>query len=209
MDGTLLNTLDDLTICTNEILTRHNYPNRTISEMRNFVGNGIKKMIERALPSKMSSDIINNCYEEMLEFYKLHSGDHTMPYYGVKVLLEKLKKTCNVNIAIVTNKAQESAEEIGYNFFGNSVDIIVGDDKITPLKPNPDNILKVLNKFNCELTDAIYIGDSEVDIATAKNSNLNFIAVSWGFRDKSFLLEQGANIIANNAEELYDILKTL
>ena len=208
LDGTLMNTLEDLTDSTNYILEKYNFPQRTIKEVRSFVGNGIKKLMERAVPENTDEKIINECYEEMLNYYKEHSLIKTAPYFGTKELVEKLHNE-GFKIAIITNKAQNSADIISEKFFGKSVDLVIGDDKKMPLKPNPAGIEKALEYFEISKDEAVYIGDSEVDLQTGTNGDLKTILVLWGFRDKDFLKEKGGTVFAETVEELENLIKTM
>ena len=208
LDGTLMNTLEDLTDSTNYILEKHNFPKRTIKEIRSFVGNGIKKLIERAVPQNTDEKIINECYEEMLTYYKENSLIKTAPYVGTKEIVEKLHQE-GFKIAIITNKAQNSADIIAEKFFGKSVDLVIGDDKKMPLKPNPAGIEKALEYFKISKDEAVYVGDSEVDLQTGNNGNLKTILVLWGFRDRDFLEEKGGKVFAETVEELENLIKTL
>lgn len=208
LDGTLMNTLEDLTDSTNYILEKNNFPKRTIKEIRSFVGNGIKKLMERAVPQGTNEKIINECYEEMLTYYKEHSLIKTAPYVGTKELVEKLHKE-GYKIAIITNKAQNSADVIAEKFFGKSVDLVIGDDKKMPLKPNPAGIEKALEYFKISKDEAVYVGDSEVDLQTGNNGDLKTILVLWGFRDRDFLEEKGGKVFAETVEELENLIKTM
>lgn len=208
LDGTLMNTLEDLTDSTNYILEKHNFPKRTIKEIRSFVGNGIKKLIERAVPQNTDEKIINECYEEMLTYYKENSLIKTAPYVGTKEIVEKLHQE-GFKIAIITNKAQNSADIIAEKFFGKSVDLVIGDDKKMPLKPNPAGIEKALEYFKISKDEAVYVGDSEVDLQTGTNGDLKTILVLWGFRDRDFLEEKGGKVFAETVEELENLIKTL
>ena len=208
LDGTLMNTLEDLTDSTNYILEKHNFPKRTIKEIRSFVGNGIKKLMERAVPQNTDEKIINECYEEMLTYYKENSLIKTAPYVGTKEIVEKLHQE-GFKIAIITNKAQNSADIIAEKFFGKSVDLVIGDDKKMPLKPNPAGIEKALEYFKISKDEAVYVGDSEVDLQTGTNGDLKTILVLWGFRDRDFLEEKGGKVFAETVEELENLIKTL
>lgn len=208
MDGTLMNTLDDLTDSTNHILEMNNFPKRTKDEVRSFVGHGIKWTIEKAVPANTSEEAIEKCYKEMLVYYKDHSMIKTAPYEGVKELMEKLHRE-DYKIAIITNKAEDSAKIITDKFFGNIVDFTIGDNGKTPLKPSPDNIDRALKNLNITKEEAVYIGDSEVDVLTGKNSNMEMIGVLWGFRDKEVLIKHGAKLFAENTVELEKEIKKL
>ncbi|NME35454.1 MULTISPECIES: HAD family hydrolase [Fusobacterium] len=207
LDGTLMNTLEDLTDSTNHILTINNFPTRTIEEIRTFVGNGIRKLIERAVPENTSESIIEKCYQEMIIYYKEHSLIKTSPYSGVKELIKSLHSK-GIKIGIITNKAQNSADVIVDKFFKNSIDLVIGDNNKFPLKPNPDSINEVIKYFNVSKNETIYIGDSEVDLLTGKNADVKTIAVLWGFRDKEFLIKKGGKIFAKTSKELEKLLET-
>ncbi|MFK4785928.1 HAD family hydrolase [Fusobacterium sp. MFO224] len=208
MDGTLMNTLDDLTDSTNHILGKNNLPKRTKEEVRSFLGHGIRWTIAKAVPEGTDENIIDKCYREMLVYYKKHSMIKTAPYNGVKQAMENLHKE-GYKIAIITNKAESSAKKISEKFFGDMVDFTIGDDEVTPLKPCPENIYRALKNLNLTKEEAVYVGDSEVDVLTGKNSSMEMIAVLWGFRDKEILLKNGAKIFANNPLELEKEIKKL
>lgn len=207
LDGTLINTLEDLTDSTNYILTTNNFPTRTIKEIRTFVGNGIKKLIERAVPNNTPESIIEKCYNEMITYYKEHSLIKTVPYPGIIDLIKSLHSK-GIKIGVITNKAQNSADLIVYNFFQNYVDLVIGDNKKFPLKPNPDSINEAIKYFNVSKEETIYIGDSEVDLLTGKNADIKTIAVLWGFRDKEFLIKKGGKIFVKTSKELEKLLET-
>ena len=206
MDGTVIDTLKDMTISMNHVLESHSFPARSHEEIRSFVGNGIKKLVERSVPQGTDEKETEACYQDMLTYYQAHSLDNTAPYPGISELMEKLRAD-GFKMAIVTNKAQSAAEDISNKFFGPIVDSVVGDDKKSPLKPDPYNIHKIMKLFDCKEGEAVYIGDSEVDKLTAENSGLPFFGVAWGFRGRAFLEAQGAKCISDDAEELYKQLK--
>lgn len=207
LDGTLIDTLFDLTDSVNYVLTENKMPKRTYDEIRSFVGNGIYRTIELAVPLNTPKELTDKCYKEMVEYYKTHSLIKTKPYEGVQELIKVLHDK-KINTAVATNKTEPAAKDIVKMFFGENIDFVVGDDKKTPLKPNPDNIIKIFNHFNIKPEEVIYIGDSEVDVLTAKNSNLDMIAVLWGFRDKEILIENGASKFAQNTNELLSLLNS-
>ncbi len=204
LDGTLLNTLDDLQDSMNYVLSSNGMPTRTYEEIRSFVGNGIKRLIELSVSKDCSNELFEKCYEEMLVYYKAHSQIKTGPYEGVVRLLNNLKAK-GKKIAVVTNKVQGSAEDVCNKYFEGLIDVIIGDDKTTPLKPAPDNVFKALDYLKTTVDKAVYVGDSEVDIATAKNTGIDFIGVSWGFRERSLLESFGVKI-ADDVESLERML---
>lgn len=205
MDGTILNTLEDLKNATNYSLRQFGMPERTLEEVRMFVGNGIRKLVERAVPSGTSEEKIAQVFDVFLEYYEIHSADNTSPYPGILELVEKLKKS-GIKTAVSTNKADVPAQELGREYFNGIFDLIVGQQDGLKVKPAPDSVNKILSILDIQKKDAIYIGDSDVDVQTAKNSGLDFIGVSWGFRGREFLEKNGAKNIVDNANEILDLV---
>lgn len=201
LDGTLLNTLDDLADSVNYVLENNMFPKRTIEEIKSFVGNGIYKLIERALPSESSTEIIQKCYEEFSVHYKENMTNKTRPYLGILELLDELKKN-SIKVAIVTNKADFAAEKLCKDMFGDRIDVVVGGNKFRKNKPAPDNVLFAIDKLGVSKDDIVYIGDSEVDAQTAQNAGIDFIAVLWGFRTKEQLLPYKSIAFVNDKIEL-------
>lgn len=205
MDGTILNTLEDLKNATNYSLRQFGMPERSLEEVRMFVGNGIRKLVERAVPAGTSEEKIAQVFDVFLEYYEIHSADNTSPYPGILELVEKLKKS-GIKTAVSTNKADVPAQELGREYFNGIFDLIVGQQDGLKVKPAPDSVNKILSILDIQKKDAIYIGDSDVDVQTAKNSGLDFIGVSWGFRGREFLEKNGAKNIIDNANEILDLV---
>lgn len=205
MDGTILNTLEDLKNATNYSLRQFGMPERSLEEVRMFVGNGIRKLVERAVPSGTSEEKIAQVFDVFLEYYEIHSADNTSPYPGILELVEKLKKS-GIKTAVSTNKADVPAQELGREYFNGIFDLIVGQQDGLKVKPAPDSVNKILSILDIQKKNAIYIGDSDVDVQTAKNSGLDFIGVSWGFRGREFLEKNGAKNIVDNANEILDLV---
>lgn len=205
MDGTILNTLEDLKNATNYSLRQFGMPERSLEEVRMFVGNGIRKLVERAVPSGTPKEKIAQVFDVFLEYYEIHSADNTSPYPGILELVEKLKKS-GIKTAVSTNKADVPAQELGREYFNGIFDLIVGQQDGLKVKPAPDSVNKILSILDIQKKDAIYIGDSDVDVQTAKNSGLDFIGVSWGFRGREFLEKNGAKNIVDNANEILDLV---
>lgn len=205
MDGTILNTLEDLKNATNYSLRQFGMPERSLEEVRMFVGNGIRKLVERAVPAGTSEEKIVQVFDVFLEYYEIHSADNTSPYPGILELVEKLKKS-GIKTAVSTNKADVPAQELGREYFNGIFDLIVGQQDGLKVKPAPDSVNKILSILDIQKKDAIYIGDSDVDVQTAKNSGLDFIGVSWGFRGREFLEKNGAKNIVDNANEILDLV---
>lgn len=205
MDGTILNTLEDLKNATNYSLRQFGMPERSLEEVRMFVGNGIRKLVERAVPAGTPKEKIDHVLDVFLEYYEIHSADNTSPYPGILELVEKLKKA-GIKTAVSTNKADVPAQELGREYFNGIFDLIVGQQDGLKVKPAPDSVNKILSILDIQKKDAIYIGDSDVDVQTAKNSGLDFIGVSWGFRGREFLEKNGAKNIVDNANEILDLV---
>lgn len=205
MDGTILNTLEDLKNATNYSLRQFGMPERSLEEVRMFVGNGIRKLVERAVPAGTPKEKIDQILDVFLEYYEIHSADNTSPYPGILELVEKLKKS-GIKTAVSTNKADVPAQELGREYFNGIFDLIVGQQDGLKVKPAPDSVNKILSILDIQKKDAIYIGDSDVDVQTAKNSGLDFIGVSWGFRGREFLEKNGAKNIVDNANEILDLV---
>lgn len=205
MDGTILNTLEDLKNATNYSLRQFEMPERSLEEVRMFVGNGIRKLVERAVPAGTPKEKIDQILDVFLEYYEIHSADNTSPYPGILELVEKLKKS-GIKTAVSTNKADVPAQELGREYFNGIFDLIVGQQDGLKVKPAPDSVNKILSILDIQKKDAIYIGDSDVDVQTAKNSGLDFIGVSWGFRGREFLEKNGAKNIVDNANEILDLV---
>ena len=201
LDGTLLDTLQDLAISTNHALESFGYPKRTTEEIRQFVGNGIEKLIERAAPSNISLDERKRVLDCFKLHYALHCEDHTTPYEGITELLDDLIEN-KLPIAVVSNKIDSAVQSLCQKYFGNRFAFTVGEREGIRRKPFPDSVLEVLAKAKISPSDAVYIGDSEVDILTARSAGTDMVCVTWGFRDKDFLLKSGATIFADSVVQL-------
>lgn len=207
LDGTLLNTLDDLADSTNYALSKFGYPTRTIEEVRQFVGNGVAKLIERAIPEGKNNSNFEKCLSVFKENYAQNMYNKTAPYNGIIEMLSNLKSK-GIKIAVVSNKFDLAVKELCKKYFEGFIDFAAGENEAQGIKkkPAPDTVISVLNEFNFAPEDAVYVGDSDVDIMTAKNSKMPCISVTWGFRDKKFLLENGATILINAPSEIYNHL---
>lgn len=206
MDGTILNTLDDLTDATNHALRTFGYPEHSIEEVRFFVGNGIAKLIERATPKGTSEEVRAKVRSEFMDYYKIHSADKTGPYPGINDLLKKLR-AAGVKTAVVSNKPDVAVRELVKTYYDGLFDAAVGDMEGQAVKPAPDMCLKVFKELGMGPEKAVYIGDSDTDIMTARNAGLDEILVSWGFRGREFLTEHGAKNICDTPDEVYDVIK--
>lgn len=205
MDGTILNTIDDLTEAGNVICKKYGFPTHTSEEFRFFVGNGIPKMVKRALPSEVSDDLYKKCLEEYIEYYKNHCAEKTAPYEGITDCIKHLR-SFGIKIAVNTNKVESAAIDLCNTYFPGLFDIISGSRPSIPPKPAPDGIYEILNRAKTKPEEACYIGDSDVDLQTGINSGLSFIGVDWGFRGRDFLLEHGAKCVVMNTTELEKVI---
>ncbi len=204
LDGTILNTLDDLYYSTNYALEQYNLKKRTYEEIRCFVGNGVRVLIEKAV-GKEYQHLVEDVIKRFKNHYKDHSLDHIREYDEIKELLYELKRK-GLKLAVVTNKFNLAAQDIVKEYFPGIFDIVIGETKELNRKPHPDMCNYVLKELGINSSDALYVGDSDVDIMTAKNANLKCISCSWGFRTKDELFSSGANIIIDNP---FDIIKYL
>lgn len=201
LDGTLLNTLDDLADSTNYALSVMNFPERSRDEIRCFVGNGVEKLIRRAVPNGTSDEKTKETLDIFKEHYSKNMLNKTCPYDGITKLLQKLKEH-DVPMAIVSNKFDNAVKDLNKMFFDTYISTAIGESATVAKKPAPDTCISAMKELNASREKTVYVGDSDVDIMTAKNSGLDCISVTWGFRDEQFLIEHGAKIIINTPDEL-------
>lgn len=201
MDGTILNTLDDLMDSTNFALKNNGLKERSLEEIRFFVGNGIQKLIERAVPQGTSKEVFEKVFADFKSHYKIHCADKTSYYDGIPSVIQTLRKM-GVKTAVVSNKADFAVQELVEVYFKGLFDVALGEKIGVSKKPSPDMVNAALSVLGVEKEAAFYIGDSDVDFETAKNSSLDFIGVSWGFRGRKFLENLGAKNIIDSPEEL-------
>lgn len=202
LDGTLLNTLEDLHDALNYALAAHGYPVRTLEETRRFLGNGMAKLIERAVPVGAEPQPVLDTF---LPYYQAHSMDKTRPYDGVGELLDGLKAR-GMAMAIVTNKAHTAALPLCGRFFPQ-VDTVVGAREGLRTKPQSDMVRAAMAELGVSEAETVYVGDSEVDLATARNAGLDYVCVTWGFRSRFELEAQGAAHFAADPGELLELLR--
>lgn len=206
LDGTVLNTLDDLADATNAVLAANNMPLRTLDEVRGFVGNGIRKLIERAVPAGTDASGIDKVLADFKTYYGAHCAEKTAPYTGILEMLAALREG-GVRTALVSNKADFAVQALATQYFGDLFDMALGEDVAKrPAKPAPDMVYHVLEMLRATPAEAVYIGDSDVDVLTARNAGLSCIAVTWGFRDRACLQNAGATLFADNAKELQNLI---
>ena len=201
MDGTLLDTLADMAAAVNHILSVHGYPLRTVKEVRVFVGNGARKLMERALPPDVTGDAFEALLEEYRQWYEAHACVKTAPYPGVPAVLAALHRA-GVRCAVVSNKPDGATRELAARFFPGLP--AFGQQDGIPAKPAPDMVYHALAELGVEASAAAYVGDSEVDVALARNAKLPLVAVSWGFRGREALEEAGAALVVDDAATLLE-----
>lgn len=201
MDGTLLDTLEDLADSLNHTLALHGFPERTLDEVRSFVGNGAQTLVRRALPEASSEETVQMVLNDYRAYYNDHADIKTGPYDGILQVLEELGKR-GIAVAIVSNKPDASVKKLNKTYFGDRIPVAIGESSAVEKKPAPDTVIKAANELGVELRDCIYVGDSDVDIQTAKNCKIPCISVTWGFRGREFLKKNGGSIFAKDGEEL-------
>ena len=206
LDGTLLDTLGDLRDSVNFALEKNGLPNRTTEEIRSFVGNGIRLLIERSVPKNASIEIIDKCFSEFKEYYKEHSAILTKPYDGIIDLMKELKSK-GIKIAVVSNKADFAVKTLMEDYFKGLYDCAYGERVGVPRKPAPDSVFGAISEMGAEIENTVYIGDSEVDVETSKNANLPCIAVTWGFRDKEVLESLNPEYIVDSPSDILRIIE--
>lgn len=202
LDGTLTDTLEDLKNSVNYALKESGFPERNLDEVRSFVGNGVRRLIYLSVPENTPDEISESCLEVFKGYYKDHSLIKTKPYDGIIPMLERMKKE-GIKTAVVTNKMHEAAVDIVNLFFDGLIDVTIGQIDGVAQKPQPDGIYAALEKLGVSKDKAVYVGDSEVDCITAKNAEIPCIGVTWGFRSKEVLLENGADYIINSPKEIF------
>lgn len=201
LDGTLLETLKDLAASTNFALRQYDMPEHSIEDVRMFVGNGVKKLMERAIPNGLDNPKFEEVYATFRQHYLNHNLDTTKPYDGIPELLRELKGR-GKKLAIVSNKFYAATQDLARHFFPDTIEVAIGERENIKKKPAPDTVVEALRQLGVSKEEAVYIGDSDVDIMTARNSGLPCASVLWGFRDKEFLLEHGATFFAEKPDDL-------
>ena len=208
LDGTILDTLDDLADSVNFALSSLGHPTRTREEIRHIVGNGVVNLITRALPESATEEQFNECLATFKKHYEKNKTNKTAPYEGVIDVLHELKNRGH-KLAIVSNKHNDAVQGLFDLYFTDVADFALGNCDFLPKKPAPDMVWYSIDKLGLSRESAVYIGDSEVDIETAKNSELPCISVSWGFRDEDVLIKSGATTIVRNPCDLIDAIESI
>ncbi len=205
MDGTILDTLEDMRRSVNAALAAEGFPPRTLDEVRRFVGNGNRRLVERAVPAGTGPDAVERVFHGFHAHYRVHCADHIRIYPGILELLRRLR-AAGVRTAVVSNKADYAVQALADECFPGLFDAAAGEKDGVRRKPAPDGVLAVLAALGVPPSEAVYVGDSEVDIETARNAGLPCISVTWGFRPEAYLIGQGAERTAGTADELAALL---
>lgn len=202
LDGTLLNTLDDLAASVNYALRTHGMPERTLDEVRSFVGNGVRLLMERAIPEGTDNPRFEETFATFRQYYMDHSLDKTRPYEGIPEMIHALKQR-GCRLAVVSNKFYAATQELIRHFFPE-ITVAIGEHESEGIrkKPAPDTVFEAFRQLGVGKENAVYVGDSDVDLQTAHNSGLPCISVLWGFRDRDFLLAHGATTFISQPKEL-------
>lgn len=196
LDGTLLNTLDDLAGSVNFALRENGLPERTVDEVRRFIGNGVRILIRRAVPAGTTDEVYETTFKTFEDHYRENSRNLTAPYEGILELLKDLK-TKGYKLAIVSNKIDFAVKDLREEFFKDLIEVAIGDSPDTNNKPEPDMVFKALEILGESAENAVYVGDTDVDLETAENSGMDCISVSWGFRSREELEGYNAKMIAD------------
>ena len=206
LDGTLLDTLGDLAASVNFALREHGMPEHSIDDVRSFVGNGVRLLMERAIPDGADNPDFEATFATFRQYYMAHSLDTTRPYDGVPEALRELRNR-GCQLAVVSNKMMAATQELIHHFFPDTIAVAIGEHEAEGIrkKPAPDTVFAALRELGVGQEGAVYVGDSDVDIRTAENAGLPCISVLWGFRDRSFLEAHGGTTFIEQPEELLDI----
>ena len=208
LDGTLLDTLQDLANAVNYALEQQGMPKRTLEEVRQFVGNGVRLLMIRAVPDGENNPLFEETFALFKDYYGEHCNDNTKPYAGVVELIETLKEK-GYAVAIVSNKIDFAVKELNDLYFKGIVPVAIGEKEGIRRKPAPDTVFEALKELGKTKEEAVYVGDSDVDIETAKNAGMPCVSVLWGFRDKEFLAEHGAEYYAETAEDVLRFVEAM
>jgi phosphoglycolate phosphatase len=203
LDGTLLDTLDDLAASVNYALRTHGMPGHSTDDVRRFVGNGVRKLMERAVPDGADNPLFEEAFATFRQHYMTHSLDTTRPYKGIPETLAALKAR-GCRLAVVSNKMMAATQSLCSHFFPDTIEVAIGEHEAEGIrkKPAPDTVIAALDALGVGKERAVYVGDSDVDIQTAANAGLPCISVLWGFRDKDFLIQHGAKTFISAPHEL-------
>ncbi len=201
LDGTLLNTIGDLAASANAALVMNGFPERSREEIQSFVGNGVARLIALCLPGGFDNEKHEKVLADFRDHYSKHYMDNTVPYEGIQELVKRIHNA-GVKTGVVSNKFDSASRELMAEFFAGDMDVVIGERDGVPRKPAPDNVFAALAVLDCDPADAVYVGDSEVDVLTARNSGLRCLSVTWGFRTEEEIFKGGDTVIIRSVGEL-------
>ena len=205
LDGTILNTLDALSDSVNYALQSSGLPKRNKTEIRRYLGNGIRNLVQQSAPKNITEELFEQTFQTFRSYYFEHCLIKTKPYEGITELMAQLK-TDDYKMAIVSNKAQKAVTDLNNKFFSEHITIAIGEQEGIQRKPAPDMVNNALELLGSSPAHTVYIGDSEVDLQTARNAQMPCISVLWGFRDKDFLIQHGATAFAEKPQDIKTLL---
>ena len=205
LDGTLLNTIDDLADTGNHVCTLHGWPTHTVDAFKLMVGNGIPKLVERFAPQGTSQEVLDQAFQEFMDWYGVHKEDKTAPYAGMPEVAKALREA-GVSIAVLSNKADVMAGPVVEHYYPGIFPVVQGALPGLPTKPDPTLLHKLMDRLGATKEDTLFVGDSNVDIRTAKNGGLTGCGVLWGFRSQEELEAAGADVIVSTPQELLDLI---
>lgn len=205
LDGTLLNTLTDLANSVNFALTSNHLPQRSEQEVRRFLGNGIRNLIEQSVPEQITTDLLEKVFSSFKTHYLEHGLDFTAPYEGINTLLQSLKEK-ETKMAIISNKVDNAVQQLNARFFRNYIAVAVGEREGIKRKPAPDSVLDAMSQLHAQKDTTLYVGDSEVDYYTAQAAGIRCALVTWGFRDEAELRKLNADFYLQHPLDLLDLL---
>ena len=207
LDGTLVDTLEDLQDHVNHVLADEGYPQRTLEQVKLAVGEGYRVLLANSLPTGTTAEVIDRCTELFHQRYLSQLIHKTRPYPGILDLLQELKNR-GVKTGVVSNKMDGATKEVCNHFFGSLIDAAVGDTPPRQRKPAPDNVFHLLSLLDASEETTLYVGDSNIDVHTASNAGLDFVGVTWGFRTREVLVREGASILIDEPKDLLPLLKS-
>jgi phosphoglycolate phosphatase len=205
LDGTLLDTLEDLRCSVNHALRSFGLPERSLEEIRTFVGNGVRNLMIKAIPGGLEEPRFEDIFAEFKSHYAVHWRDFTRPYTGSVELVGELHRL-GLKLAVVSNKTDAEVKNLCKEFFGEYISVVRGEMPGVPRKPAPDSVLLALESLGMDRRQALYVGDSEVDMRTARNADIDCVAVLWGFRSREELAAEGATVFIEHPSELLILL---
>lgn len=205
LDGTLLNTLDDLCDSVNAVMQKHGFPIRSLDEIKRFIGNGVGRLMRLAVPEECTDEEVAIYLKEFKEHYEHNMENKTRPFDGIMELLLDLNRF-NFNIAIVSNKFDVAVKGLAKTYFGNLIPVAIGESANVRRKPAPDSVFTAIKELGADLSKTIYVGDSDIDVETAKNAGIPCIGVTWGFRSREVLRNAGADYLIDTPRELLTLI---